>query len=301
MQNLSGKDLYCPSKACMYEGDVKQMIKRRMIALDVIKSNRYQSMPVSTKCLYTELLVRADDAGIIDDSYSIMRMTGASNDDLKLLVAKGYVIAVDDELYVIADWAVHNDTTKRWFKRGKCTLYKDIFDKLNWQPDCRYEYMPDMVLLPNDDQKNQLTLMSDITTATTEVKAETAADTENTNKKTADVVMQEMDQIIALLSRYGISRQSPKGRQIAESYSLDKVEKGIQYAKENMPDDCKNISGWFIKCIELEQHNSKLTKCPKCHGSGKQQTIGPDPDKTDGSILCYVSDCVMCTGTGFVK
>lgn len=231
------------------------MIKRRMIALDVIKSNRYQSMPVSTKCLYTELLVRADDAGIIDDSYSIMRMTGASNDDLKLLVAKGYVIAVDDELYVIADWAVHNDTSKRWFKKGQCTLYKDIFKKLNWQPDCRYDYRPDMVLIPNDDLKNQLTLISDITT---DVTAEKTADTENTNNKTADTVMHEMDQIIALLSRYGISQQSPKGRKIAESYSFEKVEKGIQYAKENMPDDCKNISGWVIKCIEMEQHNSKL-------------------------------------------
>ena len=274
------------------------MIKRRMIALDVIKSNRYQSMPVSTKCLYTELLVRADDAGIIDDSYSIMRMTGASNDDLKLLVAKGYVIAVDDELYVIADWAVHNDTSKRWFKKGQCTLYKDIFKKLNWQPDCRYDYRPDMVLIPNDDLKNQLTLISDITT---DVTAEKTADTENTNNKTADTVMHEMDQIIALLSRYGISQQSPKGRKIAESYSFEKVEKGIQYAKENTPDDCKNISGWVIKCIEMEQHNSKLKKCPKCHGSGKQQTIGLDTNKDDGSMCYYESDCTMCKGTGFVK
>lgn len=273
------------------------MIKRRMIALDVIKSNRYQSMPVSTKCLYIELLVRADDAGIIDDSYSIMRMTGASNDDLKLLVAKGYIIAVDDELYVIADWAVHNDTTKRWFRKGNCTLYKDIFDRLNWQPDCKYEYTPDMVLMPNDDPKNQLALISDISTAITEV----TSDDKNENNKTADAVMHEMDQIIAMLSVYGISQQSPKGREIAESYSFEKVEKGIQYAKENMPDDCKNISGWVIKCIEMEQHNSNLRKCPKCHGTGRQQTIGPDPDKTDGSILCYVSDCTMCKGTGFIK
>lgn len=273
------------------------MIKRRMIALDVIKSNRYQEMPLSTKYLYIELLVRADDAGIIDDSTSIMRMTGASNDDLKLLIAKGYVIAVGDEIYVITDWAIHNDTSKRWFKHGKCTLYQNIFDRLNWQPDCRYEYMPDMVLLQNDEPKNQLTLISDIPTTITEA----TDDIENANNKTADSVIHEMDQIIALLSRYGISQQSPKGREIAESYSLDKVEKGIQYAKENMPDDCKNISGWVIKCIEMGQHNHTMKKCPKCHGTGRQQTIGPDPDKTDGSILCYVSDCTMCKGSGFVK
>lgn len=273
------------------------MIKRRMIALDVIKSNRYQEMPVSTKYLYIELLIRADDAGIVDDSTSIMRVTGASNDDLKLLIAKGYIIAAGNEIYVIADWAVHNDTSKRWFKHGQCTLYGDIFKKLNWQPDHRYEYMPDMVLLPNDDLKNQLTLISDITT---DVIAEKTADAENTNNKTADVVMHEMDQIIALLSAYGISQQSPKGREIAESYSLAKVKKGIQYAKDNMPDDCKNISGWVIKCIEMEQHNS-MKKCPKCHGTGRQQTIGPNPDKDDGSVICYESDCAMCKGVGFIK
>lgn len=278
------------------------MIKRRMIALDVIKSNRYQEMPVSTKYLYIELLVRADDAGIIDDSYSIMRMTGASSDDLRLLVAKGYVIAVNDEVYVIADWAIHNDTSKRWFKHGQCTLYEEIFRKLNWQPDHRYEYVPDMVLLPNDDKKNQLTLMSDIMTEkTAQVITTIDTSTEHVNNNTAEDVMREMDQIIALLNTYGISQQSAKGREIAESYSLARVKKGIQYAISNLPKDCNNISGWVIKCIEMEQHNSKLTKCPKCHGSGKQQTIGPDPDKTDGSVISYMSDCVMCKGSGFVK
>lgn len=278
------------------------MIKRRMIALDVIKSNKYQEMPVSTKCLYIELLIRADDAGIIDDSYSIMRMTGASTDDLKLLIAKGYVIAVGDELYVIADWAVHNDTTKRWFKHGQCTLYGDIFKKMNWQPDHRYEYMPDMVLLQNDDPKNQLTLMSDIMTEkTAQVITTIDTSTEHVNNKTADAVIHEMDQIIALLSRYGISQQSPKGREIAERYSLVKVEEGIRYAQDNMPKDCKNIPGWIIKCIEMGQHNHAMKQCPKCHGSGKQQTIGLDTNKDDGSMCYYESDCTMCKGTGFVK
>lgn len=277
------------------------MIKRRMIALDVIKSNRYQEMPVSTKYLYIELLIRADDAGIIDDSTSIMRVTGASNDDLKLLVAKGYLIAVGDEMYVIADWAVHNDTSKRWFKRGQCTLYKDIFVKLNWRTDCRYEYMPDMVVRPNDDQENQLTLISDIPNTITEATTETITNIENTNNNTAEDVMHEMDQIIALLNTYGISQQSAKGREIAESYSLDRVKKGIQYAISNLPKDCNNISGWVIKCIEMEQHNSKLTKCPKCNGTGKQETIGLDPRREDGGMRYYVSDCPACKGSGFIK
>lgn len=103
------------------------MIKRRMISLDIIKSDNYQEMPMSSKYLYFELLVRADDVGIIDDAYAIMRLLGASSDDLKLLIAKGYLIVLDRGLYVVSDWAIHNDTVKRWFRNGDCTLHKDIF------------------------------------------------------------------------------------------------------------------------------------------------------------------------------
>lgn len=261
------------------------MIKRRMISLDIIKSNRYQEMPISSKYLYIELLVRADDAGIIDDSYSIMRMLGSSTDDLKLLIAKGYLIVVDEGLYVVSDWPIHNDTSKRWFKRGKCTLYQDIFDKLNWQPDTRYNYQQDMV-----DTKKSI-----------EAKSEILIDPQDmiSQSKTGDDVIKEMDQIIALLSQYGIYQTSKKGRQIAESCSLSKVIAGIKYAKDNMPENCNNIPGWMVKCIEMEQHTIEI--CPNCHGQGKKQTISPDPAKNDGSVISYVSDCPMCKGTGFIK
>lgn len=265
------------------------MIKRRMISLDIIKSNRYQEMPISSKYLYIELLVRADDAGIIDDSYSIMRMLGASNDDLKLLIAKGYLLVVNEGLYVVSDWAIHNDTTKRWFHKGKCTLYRDVFEKLNWVPDTRYNYQPDIITDDISGNNKYKTL---------EVKSE-ILDSININKpKTGDDVIKEMDQIIALLSQYGIYQTSKKGRQIAETCSLSKVISGIKYAKDNMPEGCNNMPGWIIKCIEMEQNT--LIICPNCHGQGKKQTISPDPNKNDGSVISYVSDCPTCKGKGFV-
>lgn len=269
------------------------MIKRRMISLDIIKSNRYQEMPISSKYLYIELLVRADDAGIIDDSYSIMRMLGASTDDLKLLIVKGYLIVVEDGLYVVSDWPIHNDTTKRWFKRGKCTLYQDIFAKLNWTPDTRYDYQPNIVICSNmtdTDNDNHKIL---------DAKSEILEPKNIIKQKTGDDVIKEMDQIIALLGQYGIYQTSKKGRQIAESCSLSKVIAGIKYAKDNMPEACNNIPGWIVKCIEMEQHTLEI--CPNCHGQGKKQTISPDPNKNDGSVISYSSDCPICKGKGFIK
>ena len=267
------------------------MIKRRMISLDIIKSNRYQEMPISSKYLYIELLVRADDAGIIDDSYSIMRMLGASNDDLKLLIAKGYLLVVDKGLYVVSDWPIHNDTTKKWFKRGKCTLYEGVFAKLNWVPDTRYNYQPDMITDDDISGNNKY--------KTLEAKSGILDPINVIKPKTGDDVIKEMDQIIAVLSSYGIYQSSKKGRHIAETCSLSKVIAGIKYAKDNMPEGCNNIPGWIVKCIEMEQHTLEI--CPNCHGHGKKQTISPDPCKNDGSVISYVSDCPTCKGKGFIK
>lgn len=267
------------------------MIKRRMISLDIIKSDNYQEMPMSSKYVYFELLVRADDAGIIDDAYSIKRLLGASSDDFKLLIAKGYLIVVDRGLYVVSDWPVHNDTAKKWFRNGDCTLHKDIFRKLHWIPNTRYDYQPDQpdLLMDSDVEIKRKTI---------EAKYE-IAESSNLAEPTGDDVIKEMDQIIALLSTYGISQQSAKGRQIAEKYSLDRVIAGIKYARDNMPADCNNIPGWIIKCIEME-HN-EIKQCPKCHGSGKIQIIEDDPDKDDGSKVGYMSACPKCKGTGLIK
>lgn len=267
------------------------MIKRRMISLDIIKSDNYQEMPMSSKYLYIELLLRADDAGIIDDAYAIIRLLGASSDDLKLLIAKGYLIVLDRGLYVVSDWPIHNDTVKKWFKNGDCTLHKDIFEKLNWIPNTRYDYQPyqpDLLMDSDVEIKRKII----------EAKYEIAKPL-NLIEPTGDDVIKEMNQIIALLSNYGISQQSAKGRQIAEKYSLARVVDGIKYARDNMPADCNNIPGWIIKCIEME-HN-EIKQCPKCHGSGKIQIIEDDPDKDDGSKVGYMSACPKCKGTGLLK
>jgi hypothetical protein len=52
--------------------------------------------------------MRADDDGFIGNSKRIVRLVGASEDDLKLLVAKRFVLTFEDGVIVIKHWRMHN-------------------------------------------------------------------------------------------------------------------------------------------------------------------------------------------------
>lgn len=81
------------------------MIIRKLIPVKILKSNRFQMMPVSSKLLFFEMLVRSDDAGFLNNSASVLDECGASLDDLNLLISKGFVRFVKDKnsFYVVSE------------------------------------------------------------------------------------------------------------------------------------------------------------------------------------------------------
>lgn len=84
------------------------MAERRMFAKAIIGSGRFLQMPPSSRLLYYDLGMAADDDGIVE-AFSVMRLTGASEDDLKVLVAKGFVRVLNEEMVsYITDWKVNN-------------------------------------------------------------------------------------------------------------------------------------------------------------------------------------------------
>ena len=98
------------------------MAERRMFAKTIIDSDAFLDMPLSTQALYFHLSMRADDEGFINNPKKIKRMIGASDDDLKLLIAKNFVIPFDSGVVVIKHWRIHNYIrADRLIK----TVYKD--------------------------------------------------------------------------------------------------------------------------------------------------------------------------------
>ena len=84
------------------------MANRRMFSLDVIDTDRFLELPATSQNLYFHLGMRADDDGFVSSPKKIAAMIGCGIDDLKILVAKDYIIPFTSGVVVIADWNVNN-------------------------------------------------------------------------------------------------------------------------------------------------------------------------------------------------
>ena len=98
------------------------MAERRMFAKTIIDSDSFLDMPISAQLLYFHLSMRADDDGFINKPKTIMRMIGSSEDDIKLLIAKKFLIPFESGVVVIKHWKIHNYIAKDRYTETK---YKD--------------------------------------------------------------------------------------------------------------------------------------------------------------------------------
>ncbi len=93
-----------------------------MFAKTIIDSDAFLDMPLSTQALYFHLSMRADDDGFINNPKKIQRMVGCGDDDLKLLMAKRFILVFESGVIVIKHWKIHNYIRN---DRYKPTLYQD--------------------------------------------------------------------------------------------------------------------------------------------------------------------------------
>lgn len=99
------------------------MAERRMFAKAVIGSGKFLRMPATARLLYYDLGMEADDDGVVE-AFRVMRTTGANEDDLKILAAKGLVRVLNDELVtLISDWKINNYIQKDRYHRS---VYADM-------------------------------------------------------------------------------------------------------------------------------------------------------------------------------
>lgn len=92
-----------------------------MLSKSVIQSDRFLEMPLSSQALYMHLNICADDDGFVGNPKTIIRMIGASEDDFKLLFAKGFIIIFETGIIVISHWKRNNYIQKDRYKE---TMYK---------------------------------------------------------------------------------------------------------------------------------------------------------------------------------
>lgn len=106
--------------------------ERRMFAKTIVTSDAFLDMPATARCLYFTLGMFADDDGFVNNPRSIMRQCGASDDDMKILIAKKFVLLFENGVIVIKHWRIHNyiqkdryHETKYLQEKGKLTVNTD--------------------------------------------------------------------------------------------------------------------------------------------------------------------------------
>ena len=99
------------------------MAQRRMISKEVIQSQRFLTLPLEAQALYFHLIAASDDDGVVD-AFPIVRMVGAREDNLGLLVVKKFVFPLNNEMiYFITDFSKQNKIRQ---DRIQPSIYRDL-------------------------------------------------------------------------------------------------------------------------------------------------------------------------------
>lgn len=92
-----------------------------MFSKEIIGSDQFLDLPVSSRELYFQLGIYADDDGFVSPK-KVIRMVGASDDDIKVLITKGFLIPFESGVIVIRHWKENNYIQK---DRYKPTIYQN--------------------------------------------------------------------------------------------------------------------------------------------------------------------------------
>ena len=111
------------------------MAEKRMFSKQIIDSDAFLEMPLSTQALYFHLSMRADDDGFLNNAKKVMKIIGANQNDYDLLVAKSFIIQFSDGICVIKHWRINNYLRKDRYTE---TIYQEEKAMLTMQPNGRY-------------------------------------------------------------------------------------------------------------------------------------------------------------------
>ena len=115
------------------------MADKRMFTKKITESDAFLDMPLSAQCLYFHLNMSADDDGFVNAPKKIQRLIGASDDDLKLLIAKSFVLVFETGVLVIKHWRMHNTIRQ---DRYHPTDYQEEYKQLGLKSNNSYTWQP---------------------------------------------------------------------------------------------------------------------------------------------------------------
>lgn len=109
------------------------MANRRCFSKDIVCSDDFYDLPISSQALYFHLGMQADDRGYVNNARSIIRIIGSSTGDLEQLINKKFVLVRETNLILIKGWRINNTIQPSRLVETKYTedLKKLFFDENN--------------------------------------------------------------------------------------------------------------------------------------------------------------------------
>lgn len=139
------------------------MANKRMFSLDVIGTDSFMDMPLSTQALYFHLGMRADDDGFISSPKQIIKSIDCKQDDMKILISKGYVIPFESGVVVIRHWNQNNYLRQDRYKqtrfiseRNMMKLENGIYDMSTNGIPVVYQMATQVSIDKNSIEKNSI-------------------------------------------------------------------------------------------------------------------------------------------------
>lgn len=216
------------------------MANRRMFAKTIIDSDAFLDMPPSSQVLYFHLAMRADDDGFINNPKTIMRIVGAKDDDIKLLIAKKFIIPFASGVVVIKHWRIHN-----YIQKDRYTETKYIDEKNQLIINKKNGYSLKQISLLDDENDNVYILDTQVRLGKDRLElGKDRLELERVKNKATRFIKPTIDEIKTFLNDQEYETDTDR---YADRFYNFYESKGWKVGKEKMKDWKAAIRGWLSR------------------------------------------------------
>lgn len=246
------------------------MAQRRMFSPEIVESDAFLEMPLSTQALYFHLGMYADDDGFVNPK-KIVRMLGASEDDLKLLLIKNFLIAFDNLVVVIKHWRKNNLVRKDWYRP---TTYVEQKEMLYVKENNTYTL--------DEKQGNKLLVNDSLTTRQHRLGKDSISKVNNKdnkyNNKDNNIVICDVDFVEQKTAEFIAEvKKTLQGVNLNQKQVSD-IQSFVAYWTE--PNKSKTKVKWELeKTWDMKRRISRWLKNSIQWGSNNQRNAGKNYDE----------------------
>ena len=195
--------------------------------MKIVDSDPFKEMPLSAQALYFHLVMNADDEGFLNNAKSVQRSIMASDDDMKLLIAKDFIIRFESGIMVIKHWKMHNTIQP---SRLKPTQYTEERSLLNVKENKAYTLnLKDIGTLPTDCQQNDSECQqNDAEVRLEEIRLEECSVVESEPAQPAPTTTPSSVTFNSLIKQYGkefVDERIERAKMYKRTNNLDTVAK----------------------------------------------------------------------------